>query len=178
VIKTECCDILRFANVDAIVNAANGIGVMGAGVAGAIGRTAGKDFLEHVREFATTRPSDFQKGHSYPAGSAYTTYSGNLGQRGIKYIIHAVTMRYPGSQTDVSLVASALHMALREAKRLGLNSLVIPALGTGIGGLDKKAVALAMIQTIKLIAADLDVVIVDIDPEFIRHVDNYLKDGT
>jgi O-acetyl-ADP-ribose deacetylase (regulator of RNase III) len=45
-------DITKLMNVDVIVNAANGVGIMGAGLAGAIGRSAGQEFLDAVRKIA------------------------------------------------------------------------------------------------------------------------------
>jgi O-acetyl-ADP-ribose deacetylase len=115
--------------VDAIVNAANDRLWMGGGVAGAIKRRGGAEIeAEAVR-----------KG-PLPIGEAVATGAGRLPAR---YVIHAVTMGQD-LETNEGYVRAATRSALRVAETLGLRSVALPALGTGVGGfpLDRAAAAM------------------------------------
>ncbi|MBX6378586.1 MAG: macro domain-containing protein, partial [Clostridia bacterium] len=84
-LRVENGDITRVA-ADAIVNAANGIGELGGGVAGAIRRAGGPQVQEEARRLYR------QQGRPFPRGSVYVTGAGALAAR---YVLHAVTMEYP-----------------------------------------------------------------------------------
>ena len=90
-VQVKNADITKVRNVDLIVNAANGIGVMGAGVAGAIRRAAGDEFAKQVRTIAMA------SGSPHSEGQVYLTPPGNLSKHKVKGVLHAVTMKYPGS---------------------------------------------------------------------------------
>ncbi len=115
--------------VDAIVNAANDRLWMGGGVAGAIKRRGGAAIEEEA----------VRKG-PLPIGEAVATGAGHLSAR---YVIHAVTMGQD-LQTNERNVRAATRSALRVAETLGLHSVALPALGTGVGSfpLDRAAVAM------------------------------------
>ena len=133
-------DITTLA-VDAIVNAANNRGWLGAGVAGAIRRAAGE---EVEREAVAKGP--------WPVGDAVRTGPGRLGERGVKAILHAAAMA-PGRPASVEAVGSATAAALRLAADEGLVSVALPALGTGVGGVDPEAAAAAMAAAVREHAA-------------------------
>jgi len=147
--------------LDGIQNAANGIGVMGAGIAGAIRSAGGIEIQQDA-----LRVCELEKPE---AGQAYATMPGALGSRGIKYIIHAVTMKQPGGDTSLSVVRKAFSSALVLATTLGIKRLGCTALGTGIGGLDPNGVAIAMFSIAQTITS-VEVVFVDFDVEFIREL--------
>jgi O-acetyl-ADP-ribose deacetylase (regulator of RNase III) len=124
-------DITTLA-VDAIVNAANNEGWLGAGVAGAIRRAAGD---EVEGEAVAQAP--------WPVGDAVRTGPGRLAGQGVKAILHAAAMA-PGRPASVEAVGSATAATLRLAAAEGLGSVALPALGTGVGGVDLEAAATAM----------------------------------
>lgn len=160
-------DITALKNVDAIVNAANGQGPMGRGVAGAIGQAGGLELRNEVRRICEDR-------HGYLAGECYISSSGLMSEQGIKNVYHAVTMDYPGSPTSIFIISRAMRATLDAAILNGIKSIAFPALGTGVGQLDKKTVASAMVKIAMSYADKLDITIIDINKEFIDYV-NGLK---
>jgi O-acetyl-ADP-ribose deacetylase (regulator of RNase III) len=153
-------DITKVKNVDAIVNAANGIGVMGAGVARAIRRAAGEGFAVHVRDVAKAKRG------WYSAGDVYVTDCGLLADNGIKAVLHAVTMKYPGGGTSYDVVEQCLQKVFAAVRKMGYTSVAVPGLGTGIGSLDPGIVAQSTVRIAQRFG-DLDVRIIDIDEEFV-----------
>jgi O-acetyl-ADP-ribose deacetylase len=123
--------------VDAIVNAANNQGWLGAGVAGAIRRAAGG---EVEREAVAQGP--------WPVGEAVRTGPGRLGDRGVKAILHAAAMA-PGRPASAEAIAGATASALGLAAAEGLASVALPALGTGVGGVEQGAAAAAMAAAVR-----------------------------
>jgi O-acetyl-ADP-ribose deacetylase (regulator of RNase III) len=130
------------ANADVIVNAANGLGFMG-GIFGRLSKLPGVAESIHYRTRGIVEkeakkksrkikwiPSLF-RGHK--SGELYVTSAGNLSAF---WIIHAVTMPYPGMRTSLQTVRSLLPMIVQEAKLLNASSVAIPLLGTGTGGLN------------------------------------------
>jgi len=123
-----------------IVNAANGIGVMGKGVAGAISTDGGVLISEEAKALVKKRGKPFE------AGDVYATGPGKLSRRSVKKIYHAVTMQYPGGLTSIHTVNTLMHKLLKKAIEDKMNSIAIPGLGTGIGRLDRNAVASVMVN--------------------------------
>lgn len=160
-LKVGIGDITKVRDVDVIVNAANGIGVMGKGLAGALAASGGDLLKNAAREYC--------KAHGpIAAGKMYKTDSGLLKRRGVKEIWHAVTMQFPGRPSSIEVVTSALRVTLAAAIIDGVRSIAIPGLGTGIGGLDKTQVAQRMAQIIEPYRGQLDIVVVDQSKEFIE----------
>jgi O-acetyl-ADP-ribose deacetylase (regulator of RNase III) len=122
-------DITELA-VDAIVNAANNHFWMGGGVAGAIKRRGGAEIEEAAMKLGPVEP-----------GNAVTTTAGRLRAR---YCIHAAVMGQD-LVTNADLVSRATAGALAEAARLELDSVALPALGTGVGGFPVAEAARLMI---------------------------------
>jgi O-acetyl-ADP-ribose deacetylase len=125
---------LRVLPVEGVVNPANSRGEMGGGVAGALRRAGG---AEIEREAMARAP--------IPVGEAIATTAGSLAYR---RIVHAPTMERPAMETTEEKVASAARAALRCADAEGLRSLGIPALGTGVGGLDPETAARAIVEAV------------------------------
>jgi O-acetyl-ADP-ribose deacetylase len=123
--------------VEAIVNAANNQGWLGSGVAGAIRRAAGD---EVEREAVAQAP--------WPLGGAVRTGPGRLAGQGVRAILHAAAMA-PGGPATAATVGDATQAALRLAADAGLDSIALPALGTGVGGLDYPSCAEAMAAALR-----------------------------
>jgi O-acetyl-ADP-ribose deacetylase (regulator of RNase III) len=121
-------------DVDAIVNAANNELWMGAGVAGAIKRKGGQVIEDEA----------MKKG-PIPVGEAVVTTAGALRA---KWVIHAAAM---GTDllTDAEKVRAATRNALKRFQELGLSSIALPALGTGVGGFPVQSAANVMLSVVK-----------------------------
>lgn len=115
-------DNITKLEVDAIVNPANSMLIMGGGVAGAILRAGGREIQDDALEQAPV-----------PVGKAIPTKAGRLKA---KYVIHAPTMGRPAMQTGKQNVKLAVSGALECAEGLSVKSLAIPGMGTGVGGFD------------------------------------------
>lgn len=118
-------------DVDAIVNAANDRLWMGGGVAGAIKRAGGQEIEDEAVRKGPTK-----------VGDAIVTGAGRLKAR---YVIHAVTMAQD-LQTSAEIIRQATKSALRRAAELGLRSIALPALGTGVGGFPLATCAKLMVE--------------------------------
>ena len=129
------------AGTEAIVNAANNQGWLGSGVAGAIRRAAG---AEVEAEAVAQAP--------WPIGDAVRTGPGQLGDRGVRAILHAAAMA-PGRPASAAAVGTATGAALRLAAAEGLASVALPALGTGVGGVALEDAAAAMGAAVRAHAA-------------------------
>ena len=140
-IKTFLGDITKL-EVDAIVNAANSHLWMGGGVAGAIKRAGGVEIEEDARRRAPKN----EKGEPFvPVGQAVASTAGRLRA---KYVIHAPTMEEPGMTTTPKKVEMAMEATLRCAEELGVESIAVPALGTGVGGVSKDEAARRIVRAL------------------------------
>jgi len=139
------------AEVEAIVNAANSLGIMGGGVAGVIRRAAGASVEEEAMAQAPI-----------PLGQAAVTSGGATR---FAQIIHASTMPQPCMAIPASNVALATRAALSSADGKGLASLAIPGMGTGVGGVAPAEAAREMVTEIRAFKpkALRSVVLVDVD---------------
>jgi O-acetyl-ADP-ribose deacetylase (regulator of RNase III) len=106
-------------NVDAIVNAANNDLLLGGGVAGAIRRRGGPKIQEECDVHGPIR-----------VGEAAITRGGELPAR---FVIHAASMALGGRTTKGSLKSSMIDV-LRLARENDVQTIAIPAVGTGIAG--------------------------------------------
>ncbi len=134
------------AEVDAIVNAANSLMIMGGGVAGAILRAGGREIEEEARRHAPV-----------PVGEAIATGAGRLKA---KYVIHAPTMERPAMRIPLDNAVKATEAALRKAEELGVESVAFPAMGAGVGGLKVRDVAKAMAEVVSRKASEKPRIIV------------------
>jgi len=133
VIEAVLGDITELS-VDAIVNPANSLMIMGGGVAAAIKRKGGEEIEWEARQYAPVE-----------VGDAIATRAGRLPAR---YVIHAPTMERPAMRIESSNVAKAVYAALRKANELSLTSIAFPGMGTGVGGVPYSEAAKVMIKTI------------------------------
>jgi O-acetyl-ADP-ribose deacetylase (regulator of RNase III) len=140
VLEVRHGDLTR-EHTEALVNAANSRLLHGGGVAGALARACGA---------ALQRESDAWTAQHGPVavGQVAVTGSGLLRERGVRVIIHAVGPFGPGPQASPAAVQRAerdLHSAalesMRRAEALGLASIAMPAISSGIFGFDKRECA-------------------------------------
>jgi O-acetyl-ADP-ribose deacetylase (regulator of RNase III) len=122
------------AAVDAVVNAANNNLQLGAGVAGAIRRKGGPSIQTECDRIGPIA-----------LGEAAVTGGGNLRAR---YVIHAASMQLGASTTEANLRAST-HNAFKRAAELNLESIALPAIGTGIAGFPLDRCAEVMLDEIR-----------------------------
>lgn len=157
--KGDLFEIINTISIDTIINAANGIGPMGRGIAGAIKKHGGdeiqKDAFNICREL------------NPKAGEAYKTISGKLSVIGVKQIIHAVTMKKPGDKTTYEIIGKAFISALNLAIKKKASVIGCTALGTGVGRLNSYKVANIMYEIADKYNKIIDIVFIDIDKIFI-----------
>ena len=125
----DICDL----EVDAIVNPANVTLWMATGTGGAIKRAGGDEI-----EFAAVRQGPASM------GDAVVTPAGTLAAR---YVIHAVSLDRD-RRTSAAVIERALRSTFARARELGVESLAIPALGTGVGGFPLEEAARVTIATV------------------------------
>jgi len=106
--------------VDAIVNAANNDLVLGSGVAGAIRSKGGPSIQQECDAHGPVE-----------VGGAAITGAGELPAR---HVIHAAGMALGGQASEES-VRSSLRRSLELASEAGCESVAVPAIGAGVGGL-------------------------------------------
>ena len=120
--------------VEAIANAANNGLWMGAGVAGAI-RRAGGDEIED--EAVAKGPIS--------VGDAIATGAGRLPAR---CVIHGAVMGQD-LQTNGKLIGRTTQRCLEVADELALESIALPAFGTGVGGFPLDDCARIMVDAVR-----------------------------
>ena len=144
------------AEAEVIVNAANSQGVMGGGVAGVIKQAAGQEVEAEARKQAPI-----------PVGSAVLTSGGKTKFRGI---IHAPTMPAPAMRIPAQNVALATKAALTLADEKNFESVALPGMGTGVGGVAHAEAARHMVSEIRAFPARSlrTVLLVDVDEHMVK----------
>jgi O-acetyl-ADP-ribose deacetylase (regulator of RNase III) len=120
--------------VDAIVNAANNYLQLGGGVAGAIRRAGGPSIQDECDANGPVQ-----------VGEAAITSAGKLSAR---YVIHAASMALGGHTSRTSLRSSMDHV-FRLAQQHDVDTIAIPAVGTGIAGFPIDECARVMAESLK-----------------------------
>ncbi|HVN14545.1 MAG TPA: macro domain-containing protein [Anaerolineales bacterium] len=128
---------LTIEKVDAIVNAANEHLQHGGGVAWAIVRKGGEAIQQESDEWIRAHG---RVSHAHPAWT-----SGGL--LPAKYVIHAVGPVWGDGDEDAKL-AAAVRGSLKVADELGLTSIALPAISTGIFGFPKGRAAEVIFKSI------------------------------
>lgn len=138
-------------DADAIVNAANSLGIMGGGVAGVIKRAAGQEVEDEAR-----RESPIEVGHAVLTSGGSTTFKG---------IIHAPTMPRPAMRIQAVNVALATKAALALADQHEFQSVALPGMGTGVAGVSHGDAAAMMIKEIQSYSPRSlkSVILIDVD---------------
>lgn len=121
--------------VDAIVNPANSMGIMGGGIAGAIKRRGGDKIQQEAMRSAPIA-----------VGAAVVTTAGKLHT---KAVIHAPTMEEPGLKIGVENIRRATRAALIAAAHHGFETIAIPGVGPTITGIDQDEAARAVVDELR-----------------------------
>jgi O-acetyl-ADP-ribose deacetylase len=124
---------IALAKTEAVVNAANNELWMGSGVAGALKRAGG---IQIEQEAVQQGP--------IAVGESVMTSAGTLPSL---YVIHAAAMAPDRAATPQSVTA-ATGSALRLACEKDIDSIALPALGTGVGGLSLRECAEVMLEQV------------------------------
>lgn len=152
-------------SVDAIVNAANSHGWLGGGVAGAIKRRGGAAIEEEA----------IAKGPT-PIGQAIATTAGALP---CQAIIHAPTMTEPASPSSPQNIMAATMAALVTAREMGFSRIAIPGMGTGVGGVNPRDAALAIVHVVRSFADGVfeEIILCDINTEMVAAFRSALEES-
>ena len=132
-VRIELNDILQVP-AEAVVNPANSSCSMGGGVAEVLKNEGGQEIEDEA----------MAKGPVL-VGDAIITDGGSLP---FQYVIHAPTMEDPKIAIPKENVGSAMRAALKKALELGVRTISIPGLGTGIGRVPLDEAAAEMIEAI------------------------------
>ncbi len=140
-VEIELCDILR-RSADAVISPANSFGFMDGGIDLAYSH----HFGWHVEERVKAKINEDFDGE-LPVGAAIVVPTDNAN---IPFLVSAPTMRVPGSiagTVNVFLAFRAALLAVRRHNELGaspISSVLVPALGAGIGMVPAAVVARQM----------------------------------
>lgn len=127
---------LTAARTDVIVNAANEYLMHGGGVAAALAKAAGEEFVLESRRWVS------ENGPVRPGQAAVTTG----GRLAAGWVVHVVGPRYRERQDNATLLRQAVRAALDAAADLGAKTLAMPAISTGIFGYPLDAAAEAIVS--------------------------------
>ena len=130
-------------NVDAIVNPANEYLFHGAGLAKSIARLGGNEIQKESNNLIAKR-----RHKALNVGDAVHTKAGNLP---CKFVIHAVGPEW-GKQSEkktINLLQKASAESLKLASELGLSSIALPAISSGVYGTPINVCAFAMLNGIQ-----------------------------
>lgn len=117
-------DILA-ADVEALVNTVNCVGAMGRGIA----LQCKKAFSDNFKAYeAACKRGEVRPGHVFVFGTGQLTNP--------CYIINFPTKRDWKHKSRLADIGAGLVSLVAEIKRLGIRSIALPPLGSGLGGLD------------------------------------------
>jgi O-acetyl-ADP-ribose deacetylase (regulator of RNase III) len=126
----EAAGNLLQADVEALVNTVNCVGVMGKGIALQFKRAWPENFRRYAKACNV--------GGVIP-GRMFIFETG--GMVNPKYIVNFPTKRHWRDKSRIEDIESGLKALVEDVKRLGIRSIAVPALGCGNGGLDWEDVA-------------------------------------
>ena len=148
-------DILK-ADAEALVNTVNCVGIMGRGIA----LQFKKAFSENFRAYAAAcKRDEVQPGRMFVFETRYLANP--------KYIINFPTKRHWRGKSRIEDIDVGLKALVEELRRLGVRSVAIPPLGSGLGGLHWKEVR-ALIEKVLLDIDDVDVTVYEPSDDPVR----------
>jgi O-acetyl-ADP-ribose deacetylase len=121
--------------VDAIVNPANSLGIMGGGIGGSLRHHGGIVIQQAAMAAAPIA-----------VGAALVTTAGTLPA---KHVIHVPTMEEPGMKIGAENVRRAARAALIAADRNAFKVIGIPGIGTDLGDVPCDEAARAIVEEIR-----------------------------
>lgn len=145
-IEFKTGDILQ-ADVEALVNTVNCVGIMGRGIA----LQFKNDFPENFRAYeAACARDEVQPGRMFVFETRTMTNP--------KFIINFPTKRHWRGKSRMEDIDSGLKALVAEIRGRGIRSIAIPPLGSGLGGLDWSEVRPRIVEALRDLD-DLDVII-------------------
>lgn len=149
--------------VDAIVNPANSLGIMGSGISGALRRHGGEMIQQAAMAAAPIA-----------VGAALVT---NAGQLPAQKVIHVPTIDEPGAKMIAESVRRAARAALIAADRNQFKTIAIPGIGTDMGEVPQDEAARAIVEEIRAHKRPNPetVYLVDADMEMVRAFEDALR---
>ena len=122
---TLTCGNLLKADAEALVNAVNCVGHMGKGIALQFKMAFPENFIVYQK---ACQAEEVKPGvmHVFEIGSMF----------GHKYIINFPTKRHWREQSRYEDIESGLKTLVQEVKKRGIQSVAVPPLGCGLGGLE------------------------------------------
>lgn len=149
--KTEFEDFMNLhSEVDIIVSPANSFGLMDGGYDLAITEYFGEELMHCVQEKIIKEWYGEQ-----PVATSISVKIPNSD----KWLIHTPTMRTPEIIKDERIIYQCTRTTLIEANKLGLDSIVIPAFGGGVGNVEPDIIAKYMYiayEQVKNVPAEID----------------------
>lgn len=145
---TEAYGNLLDADVDALVNTVNTVGVMGKGIALQFRRAYPKMYADYERAAKAGRIQLGQM-HVWPTESL----------AGPRYIINFPTKGHWRARSRLSDIEQGLRDLVRVVQELRIRSLALPPLGCGNGGLDWRDVEPRIRAQLTPLATDVQVVL-------------------
>lgn len=136
---TVCHGNLLDEPVDAIVNPCNGLLSHGGGLAKQIDNASGGSLGRKCNTYMVNYHSN-----RVPTGNVVTVEIGGAGHLQCKYVINAVgpnLHEIKDHEKCKELLKLAVENILREGEKLQLSSIAIPAISSGLFGMDKNVVA-------------------------------------
>lgn len=113
------------ADVEALVNPVNCVGVMGRGLALEFKRAFPAAFREYKRACAA---GEVRPGHMHTVATGQHV--------GPRFVINFPTKRHWKNASQMEDIEAGLVALVAEVRRHGLQSIAVPPLGCGLGGLD------------------------------------------
>ena len=135
------------ADVEALVNTVNTVGVMGKGIALAFK----KAFPENYKIY---RKLCEEK--QFNIGDVLVT---NTGQIRPKFIVNFPTKKHWKSRSKIEFIETGMKELVKEIKRNKINSIAIPPLGCGNGGLNWNDVKSIILKELEEVDKDIEVII-------------------
>ena len=138
-------DLLR-ADVDALVNTVNTVGIMGKGIALQFKRAYPEMFIAYER---AAKAGDLEIGrmHVWETGAL----------DGPRFIINFPTKRHWRAPSRLAAIDAGLVDLVRVIRENGIRSIAVPPLGCGHGGLDWTLVAPHIWEALAPVAVEVDV---------------------
>jgi O-acetyl-ADP-ribose deacetylase (regulator of RNase III) len=136
------------ADVEALVNSVNTVGVMGKGVALQFRQAYPVNYTEYVRAC---------KRQEVKPGEMFVVPAGTLGNP--RYIINFPTKRHWRQKSLLSDIKLGLVDLVEVVKNLDIKSIALPPLGCGNGGLEWEEVRPAIEEALQTLAANVKVLL-------------------
>ena len=143
-------------DAEALVNTVNCVGVMGRGIALEFKEAFPANFKAYA---AACKRQEVQPGRMFVFETGFVTHP--------KYIINFPTKRHWRGKSRIEDIESGLKALAEEIQRLGIRSIAVPPLGTGLGGLDwqqvrpRIEVALGGLEGVHVNVSSRSVVVLD-----------------